>query len=562
MSAGQVDIVQSRSFPSLTRSACVHAYNDKGILSKVFRAASVPFCLLADVFYVPACLFGRLVTRSPEVAVTEEGYEQSFSADVRKMAEHCVKTTSVVQRLKFQNSDRAKYNDSISKDIEALSCFAAKHTATDTVDVLEALKSELELKFGQDTVNVNGTDCPTVAVQLHGIRCSENLWKVRGFLTEAKQVVLTKAIAELQENLLSDPTADSALSTFHEILEKLKKLEMVTSEEIKQIMSGNEGREVAAAFSMASQRILTVASPKDLSVIKKSLMSHSSLLRTAYGMPSIDMRKVSSEAGEARKAIQVARDADTAQVQQTVTENREHLEQQAAKLEERLALEQKVSTAQEKVKKLVLQLKALQKNPTDKMAALIKKIQAEPNASVVRLTELYQELEALQTEITQRIGQVKRREKQSQATKNEIKKLESQLFKARGELKQAVDALNAFKKANAWMPCPGLSLRRVHAQLEQFGEGTPVVLGRSKWVVPATIAATAAVVGTVAAAVIWRNPTVFEGVELGTTLVKAGSSVWGYSTAHFRKGWGAAMIPVHAAQEFVVRKYLSAFPLF
>ena len=336
---------------------------------------------------------------------------------------------------------------------------------------------------------------------------------------------MQKAIEELQENLSKDPLSDTAIPEFNNILENLKKLGMLTQDQVKSAMSGEAGKAVAEAFSTAGKQQMIEASQEDLDAIRKTLTSHSAALSAAFGFKGINMRGLFREVQAARQKIET-------EEQQVTIEQREGLEKQAHELEDRLGLEQKVKDAAEKIKNLELQLKSLRRTPNAKMAALIKKIQAGPNEE--ELKKLLKQLDEIKQEAKQKIAEIKKNGKQNQVIQTQIKKLENDLTLAIDEQKQAIAALAQFKKEHGWMVCPQFRLKKVQAKLAQFDEGTPVVqAGRRRWVVPAVLGSLAAA-GAGVAAVIYKNPVV-HGVALGNALTNAGTAAWGYGRAGIGK---------------------------
>ena len=534
-----VDTAQKSGFQSWTRSAFSHV-KDPGVLSKVKAVASLPACVFADAVRGPVHAARQLVSRrTPEVTVFER---TPPSPDVRKMVDRCVKVVSSVQTLGPTNNDRVKYNRSVIEAVQDFSKYAAKHNASDCVDVLRGMRKDLNGKFGQESVCIENVDYPTVSTQLYGLPTLKDKILVRGFLIEASSIVLQKAVEELRDTLSSDPLSDKAIPVFKDNLQRLKKLGLLTQEQINKILSGDSGREVAQAFLKASEQLLSEASVENIPGYEKTLNSRSAALSAAFGLKGLSMPKVFKDAQESRQATLVAQEADVAQEKQMTAEQREHLENRAHELEERLSLEQKVNDAQKKVKDLEFQLKSLRKTPTDKMSKLIKKLQANPTEEA--LIQLLQELDAAKAEVQQELKKVRAKGKQNLAIQAEIKKLESALQAARDELTQSVKDLAEFKKAHKmWSPCPQFLLKRVQAQLAQFEEGAPVQVGptRRSWVAPAIIGGVTALTAAAVGGLTYFNPSI-GGVQVGSAIVNGakfakhcGLSVCGKTINYVRK---------------------------
>lgn len=524
----QVQTVQNSGYQSLTRAAIGRVKDDKRFAHRVLNAVSVPLCAIADCFRAPAhFVANRLIHPSPEATVTE-GVE-SQNPDVSKAVDKYFKTLSAAQILGKENAHRVKYNHSVNEAVKDFSKFAEKHRASDALQVLQSLKRQVKEKYGCETVRVEEEDFPTEITQLYGIKLENYSGRmvVRGFLSEVRNrenigsTIMQKAIAELQENLSKDPLSDTAIPEFNNILVKLKKLGMVTQDQVKSAISGEAGKAVAEAFSTAGKQQMIEASQEDLDAIRKTLTSHSAALSAAFGFKGINMRGLFREVHAARQKIET-------EERQVIIEQREGLEKQAHELEDRLALEQKVKDAAEKIKNLELQLKSLRRTPNAKMAALIKKIQAGPNEE--ELKKLLKQLDEIKKEAKQKIAEIKKNGQQNQVIQTQIKKLENDLTLAIDEQKQAIAALAQFKKEHGWMVCPQFRLKKVQAKLAQFDEGMPVVqAGRRRWVVPAVLGSLAAA-GAGVAAVIYKNPVVY-GVALGDAITNARTAAWGYGRA-------------------------------
>ena len=100
--------------------------------------------------------------------------------------ERYFKTLSAVQVLGSRNADRVKYNKSVLEAVRDLSKFADKHSASDSLQVLQVLKRQVKENFGSETVYVEDTDFPTEIAQLYGIIFKDdsgrlNVWWYVGF---------------------------------------------------------------------------------------------------------------------------------------------------------------------------------------------------------------------------------------------------------------------------------------------------------------------------------------------------------------------------------------------
>jgi hypothetical protein len=534
MSTQVSDTVQASGFQSLTKAAIGHVKVDKGA-KRVFDAATIPLCALADMFRAPAYYVGQLVKSSPEVTVTEESQSQKTSADVRKMESRCFKTLSQLQTLGSTNAHRVRYNNSVLGAVRDLSAFADEHSSSDTLEVLKSLKRHVSERYGHETVIIgSNTYCSTKSAQLLGVNANisdDEYYVIHGFMPAVKdsgvgQIAMRKAVEELTQAISEDPLSDESIPAFQRVLEGLKKLGLLSQEEVNTALSGDAGQAVAEAFSKASERVMTDAQETDLSSVRKILASRSSSLSAAFGLSGVNMRAVFNAAKASRDAVKVAKQADIAEEEQMEASHREGLEKQADDLQQRLALEQKVKDLALKVKGLEFQIKNLKKTPTDKMAALMAKIKANPTEA--ELVNLMKELDAIKAEAKKKIAQLHQGQKKNKNIQQQVAKLQKELDQALAELTQAKAELAKFKKEHSFVFFPQYALKKVQAQLAQFDEGVPVQQRRG-WIIP--ILETAVVItglAAVATLVINRNPYGY-GEKLASCL---------------QTGWSAVKTPV------------------